>query len=401
MNSSPAPVPSRVSPRVPPRVSVICPTYNRSRAITATLDSVRAQTMPDWEMLVVSDGSDDDTDAWVERAARADSRIRLLRTARHGHPSGPRNLALEEARGSLIAYLDHDDRWREDHLSIVVTALDGDGSGDGDAGCGEDGETSGAGARPAGRADMVVTGFVREDGAGRITARSRPHEMCWHPQFQTLGVLMEPSRVAYRRALGERAGPWHAGGGMEDWDLWLRIADLAPRVTTVLDRTAVLLDDTGTRRHHIRPAHHAPLAWFDDPRHAHATLCALRDGRYDEPFRAAHAADTAEWIERLARTPEFVTPSGRGTLPTAELTRELTAAMTARTPPFHDLVVTRKDRRCVLAQPLRCRTAEHARRIAALVRTTQPRVCALIEEVAAACAPAAPASARGRKAGTR
>ncbi|TWV47006.1 glycosyltransferase family 2 protein, partial [Streptomyces misionensis] len=107
-----------------PRVSVVCPTYNRSRAITRTIDSVRAQTVGDWELLVVSDGCDDDTEDWVARAAAEDPRVRLLRVARTGHPSGPRNAGLAAARGAYIAYLDHDDTWHPHHLRVALGLLE-------------------------------------------------------------------------------------------------------------------------------------------------------------------------------------------------------------------------------------------------------------------------------------
>ena len=74
------------------RIAVICPAFNRSAAILPTVESVLAQTVQDWELFVVSDGSTDDTDE-VVRAVR-DPRVRLLRVANHGCPGGPRNAGL-------------------------------------------------------------------------------------------------------------------------------------------------------------------------------------------------------------------------------------------------------------------------------------------------------------------
>ncbi|MER5934763.1 glycosyltransferase [Streptomyces sp. NPDC002054] len=345
-----------------PRISVICPTYNRSRPILDTLASVSAQTVTDWEMLVVSDGSTDDTDACVREAALADPRIRLLRAERHGHPSGPRNLGLAEARGEVIAYLDHDDRWRPDHLAVVLSLTD-------------------AGA------ELVATGFELQDPQGRSTALSRPYEMCWHPEFQLLGVVFEPSRVAHRRGLAEQVGGWRAGAGLEDWDLWLRMTDAGARFTTVAERTAVLLDDAGTRRHRIPARHWLPLATFDHPRAAHTMLERLRSGHSDAALSAAQAADTAEWLARLTADPDFTRPVGWAGDAAAEIARD--RQPTAGQELWPELAVVRLPRstaptgRYVLAQPLRCADAHHAERITALVRRTQPRLFALLNAMAA------------------
>jgi glycosyltransferase involved in cell wall biosynthesis len=98
-----------------PAVSVVTPAWNAAAFLGDTIDSVRAQTFTDWELLVVDDGSTDETAALVERAAAADPRIRLLRQANSG-PSAARNHAMREARGSFFAFLDSDDRWSADYL---------------------------------------------------------------------------------------------------------------------------------------------------------------------------------------------------------------------------------------------------------------------------------------------
>ncbi|QES48807.1 glycosyl transferase [Streptomyces venezuelae] len=356
-----------------PRISVICPTYNRSRPILHTLASVSAQTVTDWEMLVVSDGSTDDTDACVREAALADPRIRLLRAERHGHPSGPRNLGLAEARGEVVAYLDHDDRWRPDHLAVVLSLID-------------------AGA------ELVATGFELQDPQGRATAVSRPYEMCWHPEFQLLGVVFEPSRVAHRRGLAERVGGWRAGAGLEDWDLWLRMTDAGARFATAAERTTVLLDDAGTRRHRIPARHWLPLAAFDDPRAAHTMLERLRSGHAESALTAAQAADTAEWLARLTADPEFTRPTDWAGDPVPELAEARRAAAGAERWP--ELAVVRERGaagarpRFLLAQPVRCADGRHADRIAALLRHTQPRLFALLDAIAAESAAPAPAVAR-------
>ncbi|MGY0018381.1 glycosyltransferase family 2 protein [Streptomyces sp. cg35] len=348
-----------------PHVSVVCPTFNRSAAIGATLDSVRGQSVRDWELIVVSDGSTDDTDDHVRAAAARDPRIRLIRTARHGHPAEPRNIALAQARGSVIAYLDHDDQWRPGHLAAVTAVVH-----------------SGA--------DLVATGFELRDADGTTTAVSQPHEMCWHPEFQVFGVIFEPSRVAHRRGVAERVGGWRAGAGMEDWDLWLRMTDAGQRFTTVADRTAVLFDDTSTRRHRIPALHHVPVATFDDPAHARDALREVHDPRHAAALRAAHRQDTRAWLARLAASEDFVRPVGVQ----ADVLPVLADAMTDAAPSETDLVLTRRGRTFVLAKPVRCANAAHADRIGKLVRTAQPHVLALLRELAHGALPSTVGRAR-------
>ncbi|KUN84423.1 glycosyltransferase family 2 protein [Streptomyces griseoruber] len=336
-----------------PCFSVICPTYNRSRAITRTLDSVRAQSFPGWELLVISDGSTDDTDEWVRAAAAEEPRIRFVRAPRHGHPSGPRMIGLAEARGEFAAYIDHDDEWRADHLRVLLGAFE-------------------AGA------DLVATGCERRTATGEVTSRSDLLEVVWHPEIQLLGPMFEPSRVAHRRPLAEEAGGWRAGDGLEDWDLWLRMADLGLRFTTVHAHTATLLDDSSTRRHRTVRRHRLPLAVFDDARRAHAALRRLRGGEHDEEFRHAYLADTIEWYERMATTPEFVLPTGwRG-----ELRPEITRRGTAPGELWPDLVLVPERDRFVLAQLLWCATADHARYVTSLSARVQRRQLTLAAEVA-------------------
>lgn len=103
-----------------PLVTVVIPVYNRSRALRATVDSVLAQSFTAWELLIVDDGSTDDTPE-VARGY-ADPRVRYLRQENQGH-SGARNTGLAEARGEFLAYLDHDDRWLPDKLAQQARLL--------------------------------------------------------------------------------------------------------------------------------------------------------------------------------------------------------------------------------------------------------------------------------------
>lgn len=92
-------------------VSVVMPARNAARTIESAIASVRAQTDPRWELIVVDDGSTDGTATLVERLAAEDPRIRLLRNAVAAGPGPARNRAIGDARGRWLAFLDSDDLW--------------------------------------------------------------------------------------------------------------------------------------------------------------------------------------------------------------------------------------------------------------------------------------------------
>jgi glycosyltransferase involved in cell wall biosynthesis len=100
-------------------VSVVLATNRRSRFLAEAIASVAEQTMPDWEMIIVDDGSPDP--AAISALVSHHPRVRIIRQ----HPAGvaaARNRGVEEATGELIAFLDDDDRWHPDRLAAHVDA---------------------------------------------------------------------------------------------------------------------------------------------------------------------------------------------------------------------------------------------------------------------------------------
>ncbi|MFQ6028103.1 MAG: glycosyltransferase family 2 protein [Dehalococcoidia bacterium] len=93
-----------------PTISVVMPTYNRGYIIRRAIDSVIAQTCTDWEMVIVDDGSNDDTEEII--ASYGDSRIVYLRqdSAKKG-AAAARNLGIATSRGEYVAFIDSDDEW--------------------------------------------------------------------------------------------------------------------------------------------------------------------------------------------------------------------------------------------------------------------------------------------------
>ncbi len=100
------------------KVSIIVPVYNAIKYIEAAIDSVVRQTYPDWELILVDDGSTDGTFECMETycSVLADERIRIVRTPSNTGAAGARNYGLSLAQGRYIAYLDADDLWNEEKL---------------------------------------------------------------------------------------------------------------------------------------------------------------------------------------------------------------------------------------------------------------------------------------------
>lgn len=193
-----------------PRVSVIVPAYNAAATIDRTLDSVRAQSWRDLEVIVVDDGSSDATAERVRRHAEQDARVRLIVQANAG-VAAARNAGIAAARGDLIAPVDADDLWRADKIARQVEALDAGGP---DVG-------------------LVYCWYVVIDPADRILAwGDRRHDEGDVLRRMFLGNLVgNGSSPLMRRAAVEAAGGYDPGlrsqaaQGCEDLQLYLKIAE--------------------------------------------------------------------------------------------------------------------------------------------------------------------------------
>jgi len=104
-------------------VSIVTPTHNAERFIRETIRSVQAQDHDNWEMLVVDDASSDCTRDIVRDLAALDSRIRLTARTYKAGPGSARNTGFAQARGRYIAFLDSDDLWLPQKLSIQLAFM--------------------------------------------------------------------------------------------------------------------------------------------------------------------------------------------------------------------------------------------------------------------------------------
>jgi glycosyltransferase involved in cell wall biosynthesis len=104
-----------------PLVTVIVPTFNRAHMIRAAIDSVRNQTYPNWDLVIVNDRSTDNTLEVIQPYLEADKRIRCVPNSTYAQGcGGARSRGVDEIRGEYVAFLDTDDTWPEYHLEEHV-----------------------------------------------------------------------------------------------------------------------------------------------------------------------------------------------------------------------------------------------------------------------------------------
>ena len=185
-----------------PLVSVIIPTYRHAEFILQTLDSVFAQSWKNFEVIVVNDGSPDHT-AQLLRAPVERGLIRCIEQSNAGQAAS-RNRGLVEARGELIAFLDDDDLWPEDHLQWQVEQMVGDPGIVLVYGYSES----------FGGSDPPVRMPASDAPSGNVFARLA--ESAW---------MRSPGQALIRRwALDQIGGFDSTLWGTDDWDLYLRLA---------------------------------------------------------------------------------------------------------------------------------------------------------------------------------
>lgn len=117
-------------------ISIITPSYNCSRYISATIQSVMSQTRTDWEMIIVDDCSTDNSVKVIKSFADIEPRIKLIQLEQNSGAAVARNTAIESANGRFIAFLDSDDSWspyklekqidymKENDFSFTFTSYD-------------------------------------------------------------------------------------------------------------------------------------------------------------------------------------------------------------------------------------------------------------------------------------
>jgi glycosyltransferase involved in cell wall biosynthesis len=182
-----------------PLVSVIIPTHNRSNLLREAIESVAAQTVGDFEVIVVDDGS---TEAIAAAITDHPVRPKVIRQSRQG-PAAARNRGIREATADLVAFLDSDDLWHPAKLERFLSAIDAD----------PDTRIFYGPMRPISANGSAVPGRTKPCYPGRIT------EKLFCSSF-----VHAPTVVCRKDLLLEVGGFNQTLPVCEDYDLWLRIS---------------------------------------------------------------------------------------------------------------------------------------------------------------------------------
>ncbi|MEE8486788.1 MAG: glycosyltransferase [Gemmatimonadota bacterium] len=196
---------------VRPAVAVIVPCFNAADTLAETIDSIRAQTHEDWELICIDDGSTDATPGLLAACADADPRIRWIR-GRHGGPGAARNIGLDHAGAQHVLFLDADDRARPEALATLLSAV-----------------------RAAGGSSIATGGYELTDRDGRALSVYRfPTVPRFSLDAMLVGNAIPPMTLVPRSVLGAcRFDEDPAKRGCEDWDLWLQLAHAGAECVTV------------------------------------------------------------------------------------------------------------------------------------------------------------------------
>jgi glycosyltransferase involved in cell wall biosynthesis len=237
-----------------PFFSVVIPTYNRAEKLRRTIESVLAQSFRNFEVLVMDDGSTDDTRAVVE--AFDDSRIRYDWAPNSGGPATPRNRGIDAATADWVCFLDADDLWHPDKLDQVARCIEGNPG-----------------------ADLICHDVVTsvEASGEKFTSRCGPFERDLYRVMLTEGNQVITSAATVRREFLDRHGLRFNTSPdyviVEDYDLWLRIALAGGRFCQirqplgvyVIERGNISSDLTRFNRNHMTllKAHVYHLQTFD------------------------------------------------------------------------------------------------------------------------------------------
>lgn len=240
------------------RVTVVIPVHDRAHLLRRAIDSVRAQGIDDWELLVVDDASVDGPDAVV--AGLADGRVRLVRLEENRGAPVARNRGIELARGRFVAFLDSDDEWLPGKLERQLTMLEGDD-----------------------RPDAVISGFHERSPEGERTfippAGVLPYDrlIAGPRSWLTTGTIVVRTELARRVRFDESLAAY------QDWDVLVRLARVG---VVVADPIPLLI------KHH----HAAPRIYSGARRHRALVAAA---GKYAEEIRRRPDA-ARRWAYRLA-----------------------------------------------------------------------------------------------------
>jgi len=190
-----------------PKISIIIPTYNRAKFIKETIGSVLTQTVEDLEIIVVDDGSIDETQKIIEKLIIKDNRIKYFYQNNCGKPSIPRNLGFKNSTGEYIAFLDSDDVWFPKKLEKQIELFEKDKSG---------------------KLGFVDCGYVIIDENGSEIKQNYSFHVYRGEVFREFlkdHTIVTPGSILIKRNVLNKVGIFDERFKcMDDWDMWLRIS---------------------------------------------------------------------------------------------------------------------------------------------------------------------------------
>lgn len=252
-----------------PHISIVIPAFNAETYFASTLDSVRAQTLTAWELIIVDDGSSDKTAEIAEQYAARDPRIRLVSQKSAG-VSAARNFgaSLIHPDADFLIFLDADDVWEPQALALLSEALAAHIEAPAAYGL----------ARYIGKNGQPIKPGVCESHQQFRLGLENGRVIVWPPERPTtfaveavMERVMTCGTVLMRRAAFSAAGQFDPGLRMwEDWDFWLRLSRLGGLIFT---DTLVL----GYRQHDTNVSGQRDLLESGEWRVRHRLLEAVKD----------------------------------------------------------------------------------------------------------------------------
>lgn len=211
-----------------PKVSIIMPTFNRGWIVGRAIKSALEQSFKDFELIIVNDGSTDETDTELKQFT--DGRIVIIKSEINGGLSHARNLGLKKAQGELIAYLDSDNLWYPHFLEVMLEAFDKD-----------------VVMAYSGQNLLLVGGTKVEP---KVLGRKTRNEI-YNPSKLLTGNYIDVNCVVHKKKVLEEIGYFDETlKVLEDWDLFAKIAIKYPfgikHIDQVLSEYYFYLPETET-----------------------------------------------------------------------------------------------------------------------------------------------------------
>jgi glycosyltransferase involved in cell wall biosynthesis len=247
-----------VTPAVP-TISIVLPTFNRQQFLPSAIESVFAQTLTDWELIIADDGSEAETRTYL-RGLEDPPRVQVLYLPHTGRPAAVRNVALSKARGEYVAFLDSDDIWPATKMEVQIASLR---------------------RHPTRRWSYTRFGMVDAAGipTGSTHPSGRPAPAGWILEKLLKGeTVVALSSLVVARQLLEQLGPFNEQLLMcEDDELYFRLA--AESEIDAIDETLTL------KRRHREHFGDDATAWRDRRRVFEKMLSTGENVRFDSLLR--------------------------------------------------------------------------------------------------------------------